>query len=128
MGEEANYTGGIALIVEGATEKVFYSELIRLRALVHGATVERASDGNGTSFSVTRQDGSSELVKINNVGTVTQMTNSAEWFLRACGRRPLDSAARLWYTGIQESAIRRGWPPSAGAFFPGPFHIYRGFR
>ena len=44
MGEEANYTGGIALIVEGATEKVFYSELIRLRALVHGATVERTSD------------------------------------------------------------------------------------
>ena len=35
MGEEASYTGGIALIVEGATEKVFYSELIRLRALVH---------------------------------------------------------------------------------------------
>lgn len=24
--------------------------------------------------------------------------------------------------GIQESAIRRGWPPSAGAFFPGSFH------
>lgn len=87
MGEEANYTGGIALIVEGATEKVFYSELIRLRALVHGATVERASDGDGTNFSVTRQDGSSELVKINNVGTVTQMTNSAEWFLRACVAR-----------------------------------------
>ena len=37
--------GGIALIVEGVTEKVFYSELIRSRALVHGATVERASDG-----------------------------------------------------------------------------------
>ena len=87
MGEEANYTGGIALIVEGATEKVFYSELIRLRALVHGATVERASDGDGTNFSVTRQDGSSELVKINNVGTVTQMTNSAERFLRACVAR-----------------------------------------
>ena len=38
----------------------------------------------------------------------------------AHGRRPLDSAARLWYTG---SAIRIGWPPSAGAFFPGPFRI-----
>ena len=100
MGEEANYTEGIALIVEGATEKVFYSELIRLRALVHGATVERASDGDGTNFSVTRQDGSSELVKINNVGTVTQMTNSAEWFLRACGRCALDCVARLWYKEI----------------------------
>lgn len=29
MGEEGNYAGGIALIVEGATERVFYSELIR---------------------------------------------------------------------------------------------------
>ena len=46
----------------------------------------------------------------------------------AYGRHPLDSAARLWYTGIQESAIRRGWPPSAGAFFPGSFHTYGGFR
>lgn len=55
--------------------------------MVHGATVERASDGDGSSFSVTRQDGSSELVKINNVGTVTQMTNLAEWFLRACVAR-----------------------------------------
>ena len=36
------------------------------------------------------------------------------------GRHALASAARLWYTG---SAIRIGWPPSAGAFFPGPFRI-----
>ena len=34
------------------------------------------------------------------------------------GRHALASAARLWYTG---SAIRIGWPPSAGAFFPRPF-------
>lgn len=87
MSEEVRYTGGIALIVEGATERVFYSEFIRQRAPFHDASIEKVPDGDGTNFSVTRKDGSLELVKINNVGTVTQMTNSAEWFFRACVSR-----------------------------------------
>ncbi len=84
MAEDTSYTTGIALIVEGATERVFYSEFIRSRALDHGAVVSRVTDGDGTSLSIMRHDGSLALVKINNVGTVSQMTNSADWFFRAC--------------------------------------------
>lgn len=84
MAEDTSYTTGIALIVEGATERVFYSEFIRSRALDHGAVVSRVADGDGTSLSIMRHDGSLALVKINNVGTVSQMTNSADWFFRAC--------------------------------------------
>lgn len=79
MAEDTSYTTGIALIVEGATERVFYSEFIRSRALDHGAIVSRVTDGDGTSLSIMRRDGSLALVKINNVGTVSQMTNSADW-------------------------------------------------
>ena len=84
MAEDTSYTTGIALIVEGATERVFYSEFIRSRALDHGAIVSRVADGDGTSLSIMRRDGSLALVKINNVGTASQMTNSADWFFRAC--------------------------------------------
>lgn len=87
MGDKARYVAGIALIVEGATERVFYSEFIKSRAMTHDAIIRRVADGDGANLLVTRHDGSSELVKINNVGTVTQMTNSAAWFHRACAAR-----------------------------------------
>lgn len=80
MAEENTYDIGVALIVEGGTEKVFYSEFIETRALAHGVFIAKVEDGDGTNYIVTRRDGTSVLVKLNNVGTVTQMTNSAEWF------------------------------------------------
>ncbi len=87
MAEENTYDIGVALIVEGGTEKVFYSEFIETRALAHGVFIAKVEDGDGTNYIVTRRDGTSVLVKLNNVGTVTQMTNSAEWFHRSCASR-----------------------------------------
>ena len=90
MAEENTYDIGVALIVEGSTEKVFYSEFIENRALVHSIPIAKAVDGDGTSYVATRHDGTSVLVKLNNVGTVTQMTNSTEWFHRSCASRHSD--------------------------------------
>lgn len=90
MTEENTYDIGVALIVEGGTEKVFYSEFIENRALAHGVSIARAVDGDGINYVATRHDGISVLIKLNNVGTVTQMTNSAEWFHRSCASRHFD--------------------------------------
>ena len=90
MADDLTCSVGVALIVEGATERVFYSEFVENRARVRGATIARVTDGDGTNFAVTRPDGTRALVKLNNVGTVTQMTNSAEWFLRSCAARHSD--------------------------------------
>lgn len=90
MAEDPTYNAGVALIVEGATERVFYSEFVKNRACARGIAVARVADGDGTNYAVTMSDGTSVLVKFNNVGTVTQMTNSAEWFLRSCAARHSD--------------------------------------
>ena len=54
MTEENTYDIGVALIVEGGTEKVFYSEFIENRTLVHGVSIARAVDGDGTNYVATR--------------------------------------------------------------------------
>ncbi|MBQ9057919.1 MAG: hypothetical protein IJ125_01915 [Atopobiaceae bacterium] len=90
MAEEKTYDIGEALIVEGSTEKVFYSEFIENRALANGVSIAKVADGDGTNYVATRHDGTSVLVKLNNVGTITQMTNSAEWFHRSCASRYAD--------------------------------------
>ena len=90
MTEDTTYDHGIALIVEGATERVFYAEFVENRARSRNVSVARVADGDGTNFAVSRADGTRALVKFNNVGTVTQMTNSAEWFLRSCAARHAD--------------------------------------
>lgn len=87
MAEAHTYDRGVALIVEGSTERVFYSEFIKNRAAARGVSVVNAIDGDGINYVATRHDGTSVLVKLNNVGTVTQMTNSAEWFHRSCASR-----------------------------------------
>ena len=84
------YCAARAPIVEGGTERAFYSVLIEHCAATHGLDVGRAEDGDGTNLVAARQDGSKVLVKLNNVGTVTQMANSAEWFLRSCATRHHD--------------------------------------
>ena len=84
------YDVGVALIVEGDTEKIFYSEFIEYRTRMHGLDITRISGVDGTNFEVRRSDGTVVIVKLNNVGTVTQMTNSAEWFLRSCAARHAD--------------------------------------
>lgn len=84
MAERNTFDIGVALIVEGSTEKVFYSEFIKNRANAHGVSVREVVDGDSVDYVIKRHDGFFVLVKFNNVGTVSQMTNSAAWFHRSC--------------------------------------------
>lgn len=84
---DTDYAYGVALIVEGATERVFYSEFISSRAMSYGASVASVTEGDGTNLAITRGDGLVVLVKIYGVGAISQMTNSADWFRRACVAR-----------------------------------------
>jgi len=81
------YDYGIAFIVEGSTEKVFYSEYVQYCCRSYSLEIERVEDGDGINYVITRPDKSSVLVKLYSVNAITQMTNSATWFMRACFRR-----------------------------------------
>ena len=84
------YSQGVAFIVEGATEKVFYSEYLEHCCRSHeGATLLRVNAVEGLNFEIHQGDGAISLVKFNNVGAITQMTHSADWFLRSCFSRYL---------------------------------------
>lgn len=76
---------GIAFIVEGATERVFYEHYIRKMAgdKCIGPPEALQHDGDRDDLFIAGNKGS-VLVRFNNVGTVTQMPNSAAWFKRAC--------------------------------------------
>lgn len=87
MAEGAAYSFGVAFIMEGATEKVFYSEFMRHLADRHGAAIDKLENDEGIASVLLRQDGVSVLVKMDSVGTVTQVANSGVWFERACAAR-----------------------------------------
>ncbi|MCR2034223.1 hypothetical protein [Adlercreutzia mucosicola] len=76
---------GVAFIVEGATERVFYEHYIRAMARDKCLTPLEFSRWNGGRDDLfIKGSRGSVLVRFNNVGTVTQMPNSASWFKRAC--------------------------------------------
>lgn len=87
MTEDAGFGFGAALIMEGATEEVFYSEFIRHLVAVHGASISRLENDGSSGSVLTRPDGISALIMMDRVGTVTQMVNSGIWFERACAGR-----------------------------------------
>lgn len=74
---------GLAFIVEGPTEKVFYleylSQLCAARNLVFRKDMETQED-RYTIVSPTDE----KVVMVASVNSVSQMTNSATWFERAC--------------------------------------------
>lgn len=78
-----NYDCGIAFIVEGATEKVFYSEYILDVAGRLTCSVSSVVSSDPIDY-VLEAGGKRVLVKIHDVGTVSQMTNAGIWFQRAC--------------------------------------------
>lgn len=78
-----SYEKGIAFIVEGATERVFYEEYLKKLCSERGMTITKDEKSQENKYTICAEN-RSILVLINNVGSVSQMTNSATWFHRAC--------------------------------------------
>lgn len=83
MGVDSCYEKGLAFVVEGATERVFYEEYLASLCDAMGMQMVKNLGTQENSYIVTRGD-RSLVVMINSVGSVTQMTNSQTWFKRTC--------------------------------------------
>lgn len=77
---------GIAFILEGATEKVFYLSLLNhLCKKYDEASIEKCVDeDSGEIFYVLRRKEHKVLIMFNVVGTISQMTNTGNWFEKRC--------------------------------------------
>jgi len=69
--------------VEGATERAFYEEYLAKLYADRGMQISEDVDTQENAFIITKGN-RSIVAMINNVGSITQMTNSATWLRRAC--------------------------------------------
>ncbi|WP_322154986.1 hypothetical protein [Paratractidigestivibacter sp.] len=74
---------GLAFIMEGATEKVFYLEYLSQLCASRGFVLKKNLDTQEDRYTVMSVSGDI-VVMMASVNSVTQMTNSATWFDRAC--------------------------------------------
>lgn len=74
---------GLAFIVEGATEKVFYLEYLSQLCKAKDLTLEKDLDTQEDRYVITSVS-DAKVVMMASVNSVSQMTNSATWFDRAC--------------------------------------------
>lgn len=83
-----SYTKGIAFIMEGSTEKVFYRSFMIWLANRQGCKFEKidALDTGEVLFEWINGD-ETILIKINVVGAVTQLVHSGKWFSNTCAKR-----------------------------------------
>ncbi|MBE5953889.1 MAG: hypothetical protein E7257_06980 [Lachnospiraceae bacterium] len=84
-----NYTEGIAFILEGATEKVFYKEYLKyLSTLDEKASLIRdKSAENGEIVFCWKCEDKNVLIKFYVVGTITQVAHSGKWFRNMCCKK-----------------------------------------
>lgn len=77
---------GIAFILEGDTEKVFYLSLLKhLCKKCDGVTIQKEIDSNtGEIFYALGTAERKVLIMFHVVGTISQITNSGSWFERRC--------------------------------------------
>lgn len=92
-----DYSFGVAFILEGDTEKIFYTAYLEHCCKKHpGTCLEKvSSQTSGETFYVlTRRDKSKVLIKLSVVNTISQITNSGNWFVNRCyhAHKPLK-----WY-------------------------------
>ena len=83
--EGCNYERGLAFIVEGDTERVFYEEYLEKLCSEKGLAIEKNVDAQQNLY-VVSDENRSIVVIIHNVSSVTQMTNSVTWFRFSCLR------------------------------------------
>ena len=83
---EDRFEKGIAFILEGDTEKVFYLALLRhLCKKYNGITINKQTDStSGEIFYILENSDFRVLIKFNVVGTISQITNSGNWFETRC--------------------------------------------
>ncbi len=81
-----NYSSGVAFVFEGETEKVFYNVMLRHFNSRHPeySFEEKRDSDTGEKYYVIFSENQRVLIKQNNVGTVSQVSNSAPWFHNRC--------------------------------------------
>lgn len=77
------YALGIAFIMEGVTEKVFYKAYARHAAARLGLTCAELIASDTPAFEVTGP-GETVLLLFHSVGSVDQIPNAGSWFSRVC--------------------------------------------
>lgn len=83
---QQDYSAGIAFVFEGETEKVFYHVMLKYFNSLHPEYLleEKQDKKTGERYFVLSSDENKILIKQNNVGTVSQVSNSADWFHNRC--------------------------------------------
>jgi len=81
------YFSGVACITEGDTERIFYERLLYHYYGNHPEYAHMDNQCNDktndiTSFSTSETH--SEIIRMNHVGTITQLTHSDYWFKNTC--------------------------------------------
>lgn len=96
-----DFMKGIAFILEGETEKVFYLALLKHLCQKHtGVSIEKCTDvSTGEVFYTLGNEQHKVLIRFNVVGTISQITNSGNWFEKRCygQNKNLDWTAFLCY-------------------------------
>jgi len=84
-----NYAEGIAFILEGSTEKVFYLNLLKYFADTDKQIVFKkiVSEEDGEIFYEWISETKKMIIKIYVVGTITQVSNSGNWFRSKCSKK-----------------------------------------
>lgn len=99
---DKDFSFGVAFILEGDTEKVFYVSFLESCCKKYpGARLDKLTSPTTGEilYALTRSDGSKVLIKLFVVGTISQITNSGDWFLRRCyhAHKPLKWCVFLCY-------------------------------
>lgn len=83
---EECFEKGIAFVLEGDTEKVFYLALLNHLCEKHeGVFLEKQIDPNcGEIFYTIKNDSCKVLIMFNVVGAISQVVNSGSWFEKRC--------------------------------------------
>ncbi len=74
---------GLAFIVEGSTEKVFYLEYLSQLCTSYGLALRKDMGTQEDRYSIVSAT-DEKIVMMISVNSISQMTNSATWFNRAC--------------------------------------------
>ena len=83
--DECLYDKGIAFIFEGETEKIFYFSLLQYFCNKYGVHLNKIDTDLGAGIYYELIGSRRKIVvKYNCVGTVTQITHSANWFNNSC--------------------------------------------
>lgn len=83
------YSSGVAFIFEGDTEQTFYEILLSQCSGKHPeyAYSVRFDESVNEIISESKCESHSVVIRMNSVSTITQVTNSADWFNNSCKRK-----------------------------------------